>query len=696
MLPVSLPLAAGVDVQRTPLQVGKGIVNSNLIRFRNGLIQKLGGCTRMSSLTFQGTARCLVPFQDLMGNHYLAIGTNQTVQLFSGGVFTTILPVSHTSNLTTPFSTTSGNPLITIADGAHTPTVGSYIQIVNLTLAGGALLQGIFLVTSVGSGTYTIVAPTGQTPTQTVSGVGPTLAFTTTNASQSVAITLGSYAFVNNQSITVGISTTVGGVTLYGPYTVTVPAIGVNRGTINAGSSATSSASASENSGNVQINYLMALPSEVQGNGGFGIGQFGAGAFGQGQFGGQTSSGSGLQGSQPGVQFTIEFSMDKWGENLVFCWITGTVYQWVPPIAANNLAAPVSGAPSAVTGLFVAAPQQQVMAWGAFSGSLGEQDPMLIAWCDVANLTSWTASTTNQAGSFRIPNGNLIVSGTWFGTVGLFWTEIELWSMSYIGFPLVYGFNKVAPNCGLIARRAWAALGTLVVWLSFQDFFIYQGGAVQPLTCTVRDFIFKTLDTTYLESIHADANTYGGEITWWFPQIGSGGVCTGAVKWHAAGGEWDITQTGLSISAWCDQSILGPPIGAFYTGLLEQFETSVDFDGKILDSYIVSGYFQIAEGEEFVFVERVYPDFNWGETPSPTAALTMTFYFADDMATMANPVNPGDIRTYGPYTITQQTRYVIIRGRGRVMQFRVDANSALNTFWRYGEPLMRVSIDGRR
>ena len=49
MLPVALAISPGVNVQRTPLQNEGGISYSNLIRFKEGLIQKQGGCQRLSS-----------------------------------------------------------------------------------------------------------------------------------------------------------------------------------------------------------------------------------------------------------------------------------------------------------------------------------------------------------------------------------------------------------------------------------------------------------------------------------------------------------------------------------------------------------------------------------------------------------------------------------------------------------------------
>lgn len=687
MMPVSLPLRPGVDVMQTPLQVGMGMVDSNLIRHRNGLIQKMAGCRKLTNLQFTGLCRCLFPWQDLQGNHYLAIGTNQILQIFANNVLNVILPVTTTTNLAhAAFSTVQGSSAVTIIDAGASPSVGSWIQIYNLTYINGISLQGPYQVQSTGGGnTYTITASNNANATG--SGAS-TLAFTTTNGQSAVVIALGSYVFINSQSIQIGVATTVGGIVLAtGSYTVTV--VG-SLYTISGVNNATSGATVSENTNQTRISYFAPVPQDggaSAASGGFGLGAFGSGPY---NIGTGTVSNSGQQGSMPNVLFTVEWSMDRWGQNLVFCWIGSTVYQWVPPLAAGNFAVPVGGsAPAAVNGLFVAAPQQQTMAWGISSAALsGAQDPLLVGWCDVANLPVWAASTTNQAGSFRLSSGNLIIGGTWFGTVGLFWTDIDLWSMTFVGFPLVYGFNKVAPNCGLIARRAWATMGTLVAWMSQNDFFIYQGGAVQPLPCTVRDFVFNSIDLTRAEEIHADSNTYSGEITWWFPQVGSNGVCTGAVKWHPQGGEWDIIQSGLSVSAWTDQSVFGQPIGSFYNNYLEQFETAVDFDGQILDSFIMSGIFQIESGEQMYFIERVYPDFNI----SSGGIITWTFYFADSMADM----EAGNFRTYGPYQVTSSTPFIIVRGRGRVMQHRIDCNVAPNTFWRYGEPLAQVQVDGRR
>ena len=52
-------------------------------------------------------------------------------------------------------------------------------------------------------------------------------------------------------------------------------------------------------------------------------------------------------------------------------------------------------------------PQRQIVAWG--SSFTGIQDPLLIRWCDVNDYTTWVATITNQAGSYRVPKGSKIV-----------------------------------------------------------------------------------------------------------------------------------------------------------------------------------------------------------------------------------------------------------------------------------------------
>jgi hypothetical protein len=84
------------------------------------------------------------------------------------------------------------------------------------------------------------------------------------------------------------------------------------------------------------------------------------------------------------------------------------LYQWRPTTGAP-IATIIPNSPVVNEGFFIAMPQRQIIAWG--SSFNGDQDPLLVRWCDVNNFTSWIGTVANQAGSYRIPKGSRIVGG---------------------------------------------------------------------------------------------------------------------------------------------------------------------------------------------------------------------------------------------------------------------------------------------
>jgi hypothetical protein len=314
VLPIALTLSPGVDVQKTLLQNERGLSVSNLIRHKNGLIQKLGGCQKLCLTPAAATVDALFAWADLDGNPYLAVGTDQRLEVYFAGALYDISPWAQVDNLTTPFATQVGSSIVTVTDAGYGPQPNQWINIVNATYVGGIFLQGLYQIISVGGGTYTF--DSGTIATSTVLAGGAVVHLATTNTSSTVAVTLGAYAFTNTQDLTIGVSTTVGGLALFGMYEVDV--VGASY-SIDAGAAATSTASGYENSGHTRIAYLIPLPIEDAGVGAYGAGAYGAGLYGSGQ-------------SSLSVTL-VQWFLDKWGENLVAAYATGTIYQWVPPVA---------------------------------------------------------------------------------------------------------------------------------------------------------------------------------------------------------------------------------------------------------------------------------------------------------------------------------------------------------------------------
>jgi hypothetical protein len=257
--------------------------------------------------------------------------------------------------------------------------------------------------------------------------------------------------------------------------------------------------------------------------------------------------------------------------------------------------------------------------------------------------------------------------------------------MQYINLPLVWSFNEIGNGCGLIARRAASSLNGTVYWMGQSQFFMLSSGGVQPMPCPVWDVVFQNIDMDYVDNIRCAPNSRFGEIAWYYPTIGSGGVPTDYVKYNVLIGQWDYGT--LTRTAWIDQSVLGAPIGAGSDRVIYQHETSKDADGQAMTSYFQTGYFALQDGDLKTFVDQLWPDMKWGYFDGPASAtVSITFYVAD---------YPGQTPSvFGPYSVTQATTYITPRFRGRLVSIRVES-SDVGSFWRLGNIRYRLQPDGK-
>ena len=334
-------------------------------------------------------------------------------------------------------------------------------------------------------------------------------------------------------------------------------------------------------------------------------------------------------------------------------------------------------------------PQQILVAYGSTTQTnLGlQQDPLLVAWSDQGDFETWTPLTTNQAGSYRIPTGSEIIGGLQGPQNGLIWTDLDLWSMNYLGYPLVFGFTKVGANCGLIGQHAACQLRGSVFWMGKSNFFVFNGNNVQIIQCPIWDYVFQNLDTTNQIKCVAAANTGFNEVWWFFPSASGTGEPNNYVKYNIVEQTWDFGQ--LSRTAWIDQSVLGQPLGTTVDSVVYQHETGADANGAPIVSTMRTGYFVVNEGHEKNFIDMVWPDFKYGTygDPNPNAQIQITVYAAD---------YPNDTpQVYGPYTVSpSQNTYFNTRVRNRLLALQFQS-SDLGSFWRIGNVRIRFAQDGK-
>jgi len=700
MAHTTLKLVPGVDVIKTPTLNEAALSSTNLVRFmpdRNnlGLVQKLGGWVSYFNSAYSSTIRALKGWADLLAVNHLAVGAETSLNVLTGNNSINITPQTSTTNTAPNFSTVAGSTTVNVVDSNITASVLDYVNYVTPVSVGGVVLTGSYLIQTAAGTSYSIIAPAAAASTVTSGGASYT--FATTSGSSVITAVLNNHGYSVGSNFYVGVSITIGGVTLFGLYTV-LSVTNANTFTFSAANSATSTVGATSiNSGNINSTYYIAIGPQPQGTG-FGVGGYGTGGFGVGT----------TQASVPGTAITAtDWSLDNFGEFLIANPTGGPIYYWNPEGALQNAQIVGQTSPLVNDGIFVAMPQRQVVAWG--SSFTLQADPLLIRWSDVADSTTWIATATNQAGSYRIPQGSRIVTCIQGPQQGLIWTDLDLWSMQYIGAPLVYGFNKIGSNCGAISRKCVGQLGNVIYWMSQKQFFVNAGDGPKPLPCPVWDVVFQNLKAgndsngiPYTQHIRCAVNSQFNEVMWFYPSSKSTGENDSYVKYSTVLNQWDFGSLGRT--AWIDQSVLGPPIGSGSDNFLYQHEIGNDAASgtttTAMNSAMQTGFFSIAEGDQIMFVDQIWPDMKWGTySGNQNATVYVTLYwtnYAGDATVTTGSYSgmPSNSVYSATFPMTQATEYISCRIRARLIAVSISSQD-VGTFWRLGGIRYRAAPDGK-
>ena len=157
-----------------------GWFNANLVRFKAGRPQKIGGWRKDTVNTFLGTCRALHAWILLAGTKLLGLGTNLKYYIEEGDSFNDITPIrSTTSAGDVTFSATDGDATLTVSDTAHGAVVNDFVTFSGAVSLGGnitatVLNQEYQIATIIDGDSYTIEAKdtSGTTVTANSSDTG--------------------------------------------------------------------------------------------------------------------------------------------------------------------------------------------------------------------------------------------------------------------------------------------------------------------------------------------------------------------------------------------------------------------------------------------------------------------------------------------------------------------------------------------
>ena len=702
----------GVNRENTRYTTEGGWYDCDKVRFRQGTPEKIGGWARISSNTFLGVCRSLWNWVTLGGANLMAVGTNLKFYLELGGAYYDVTPLRYfsiaTATLTNPFDTTAASNIVTVND------VGSNVFPGDVVVISGVVspVDGIpvtelnarhTVVSRVSADEYTIEVATNATAGAT--GVGGTVnveyfyyvvtlgsnPFATISGSNVVTVSHNTHQCRTGDFVTFSGASAFNNVTINGEYQVTV--VNSNSYTIQAATIANATGSGGGSA--VEALYQINTGSATQTP--------------------RTGWSTGFWGSSFwGTGVSLDIGIRLWneanfGEDLVFGPRGGGLYYWQAGgnisdrgIAVSTMAG-ASDVPVIQNLILISDVSRFVFCMGTNDYGSTVLDPMLIRWSDQESVTNWTPSITNQAGSIRLSHGSEIISTLQVRQEVLVWTDSSLYSLQYVGAPVVWGSTLLADNTSMMGPNAAAVASGVTYWMGKDKFYKYDG-RVNTLRCDLRQYIFQDINTDQNYQIFASTNEGFNEVWWFYCSQNSSAIDKYVVYNYAE----DIWYYGtMARTAWIDSGLRDYPVAATYNRNLVNHEFGVNDNiagqNNPIYSYITSSQFDIDDGHNFGFIWRMLPDITFrgsqnGPTP-PKVNMTLIPYKNSGSGANIPPSVGGsdnaDVNRITVVPIEEFTGQVYIRVRGRQLAFKIESDE-VGTAWQLGAPRIDIRPDGRR
>ena len=691
-----LQLRAGVNKENTRYTNENGWYDSQWVRFRQGTPEKIGGWNRISANTFLGVCRSLWNWVTLGGLNLLGVGTNLKFYIESGGVYNDITPTKPVVTLTNPFSTTSGSAVVTVTDAGDGFLNDDFVTFTGGTAVGGLTISGEYQITKLSSTTYTITA--ASTASSTTTGGGTVYAVYQINTGPYYATPLvgwgagpwgsGTWGFgtPSNDSMRLWSQSNFGQDLIFGPrgggiyywsatigvssptFTVTIAAPGV----------VTTSVSLSNGTA-ITLQTTGALPTGLL----VGTVYYVVNSTGTSFSLASTYGGSAITttGTQSGTH-----TISNRGINIAD--LGGS-----------------SDAPIIQNYIIISDASRFTFAFGTNDYGSTVQNPMLLRWSDQESLTDWTPSATNQAGSLLLSHGSEIVTAVQTRQEIVVFTDSSLYSLQYLGAPVVWGSQLLGDNISIIGENAVALASGVVYWMGVDKFYKYDG-RVQTLRCDLRQYIYSNINLQQSPQVFASTSEGFNEVWWFYCSANSTDIDRYVVyNYFENNGEGVWYYGELGRTAWLDSGLRDYPVAATYANNLVNHEYGLDNNigdtAEPIYSLISSSEFDIDDGDKFGFVWRMLPDitFRGSTTESPTGTMTLIPMqnsgsgYNDPISQGGNP--DASVTRTATVPIEQFTGqvYVRVRGRQMIMQFE---NEQLGSQWQLGSPRIDIKPDGRR
>jgi hypothetical protein len=710
-------IAPGFNKQVTQTGAEGQWTDGDFVRFRYGLPEKIGGWEQILSGKLVGAAKEQFIWADLDGRRYAAIGTNKILAIYYEGSFFDITPLD-TALTSCTFDTVNTSATVTVNKPAHSLEAGDLFTFTSVTPPSGAGYSASDFTTN----TFQVIdVPNSDEFTITMASA----AGTTVNGSGSAVV--NPYVKPGSLGFTYGFGWGTGlwggGQQLFS--TLNGALLDDTAGTGGSGTSITlASTSGFPTTGTIKVGSEFISYTGISSNDLTGITRAAGGTR------SAHSSGAGVEyftaWGQASLSQTLtidpaSWSLDNFGEQLIATVKNGRSFSWNPinsnPSALTTRAVVISNAPTASVMSLVSDRDRHLIMFGTETtiGTPATQDKMFIRFSDQENISDYTPTSVNTAGTFRLDSGTKIIGAVKGKDYTFILTDNAAYVMQFVGPPFTFSIRQVGSNCGAIGQHSIKYVNGAVYWMGEAGGFFVYDGTVKALPCTVEDFVFTTKNGNNLgvnyqngEQVYAGLNNLYEELCWYYPKSGSN-FNDRYVCFNYQDGTW-VTGS-LSRTTWADANLYDHPYATEFistdvptfpvvqgvtniNGSTKYYAHEVGVDNvdstgvkTAIPAFIESGDFSLnveGEGQMFISMRRFIPDFKTIQGDAQITILLRDF--------------PADTETsspLGPFTVSSSTRKIDTRARARFASLKI-ANTSTEQNWRFGTFRADIQPDGMR
>ena len=400
----------------------------------------------------------------------------------------------------------------------------------------------------------------------------------------------------------------------------------------------------------------------------------------------------------PYVQLQRDWFFDNFDNDVIMNIRNGGIYYWTYSSSLDNHAVALQDmpgaieAPTAAIQILVSQGDKHVLALGTTPYGGGALDPLLIRWCTQDNVFDWADSTTNSAGSTRIPNGSRIICGLRTRQETLVWTTSSLYSLQFIeNIDVVFKQQELADNVSIASPRAKITVNNVTYWMGIDKFYMYSG-RVETLPCTLRNHVFQNINFEQLDQIICGTNEGWNEVWWFYPSANSL-INDKYVIYNHLERIWYYGT--INRTAWIDSPLRQYPQAVDQDSYIFNHESGLNDDTLPINAFITSSDVDLMDGDQFMLTRRILPDVNFEGSTAAAPTLFMTVK-PRNFSGSAYKVEPDEaVVNTQLIPVELYTEQVFLRARARQIGFKF-LSTGLDVQWQLGSPRVDGRPDGKR